>query len=181
MNVCQCKKQLRRFMKDKLKPSSQVVCESYLNWELFIHAKVVHCFMSLPHEIDLSPFIEQCYLLHKTVVIPKFSKQKTDMELAILNKNDQLITGDFGVRQPSHDAKTIAVKEVDLWLIPGLAFSLSGERLGYGKGYYDRLLADTDKPLVGVCFEQQIIEQIPTNHFDIAVNHLMTEVSLIHI
>ncbi len=182
MNVDEHKKILRKWVRQKLQPvSEEVVCQTYSNWELFLNAKVIHCFMNLPHEMSLTPLIEQCHVLGKTVVIPKFSRQTTEIKLAVLGKEDQTTIGAFGVRQPATHAKVIHKQEVDLWFVPGLAFSLTGARLGYGKGYYDRLLFEVEQPLVGACLEKQIIDYVPADHFDVSVHHLITENSLIHI
>ena len=96
MTVAESKQSLRMLMKQKLQHSSQVVCDQFLNWDVFLKANVVHCFMKLPHEIDLNPVIEECHLQGKTVAIPKFSKQTHHIELAVVGPHDVFFTGDFG-------------------------------------------------------------------------------------
>ena len=176
------KKDLRRIVKQSLvQNSQQAVCEKYLEWDIFLQANIIHCFLSLSTEFDTTTILENCYRLGKTVVVPIFTKETTNIELGILKESDDLTLGDFGVRQPSQVVPTIHAKEVDLWFIPGLAFDLSGHRLGYGKGYYDRLLSHIQKPLVGLCLESQIVEHVPTDSFDVSMNFLMTEKRLIHL
>jgi 5-formyltetrahydrofolate cyclo-ligase len=92
-----------------------------------------------------------------------------------------LIPGAFGLREPSADlARAVAPDALDLILVPGVAFTLSGERLGRGGGYYDRLLASLAPRTckIGVCFDAQILPRLPVEPHDQPVAFLATESGL---
>lgn len=89
-------------------------------------------------------------------------------------------TSRSGLREPLAAAPQVALSEVDLVLVPGLAFDASGARLGYGKGFYDRFLAqlatvDPGVPTVGVTLEALVFQTLPTDPHDVNVSHLATE------
>lgn len=87
-----------------------------------------------------------------------------------------LAAGSFGIHEPPADAPVCPVAEIDLFLCPGMAFTTGGVRLGRGKGYYDRALADA-KPRptkVGVCFREQIRQLIPADPHDVPMDFLAT-------
>ncbi|MCL2654267.1 MAG: 5-formyltetrahydrofolate cyclo-ligase [Coriobacteriia bacterium] len=84
---------------------------------------------------------------------------------------DELAPGSFGIREPREDAPRVALCDIDVALVPGLAFDQAGYRVGYGKGYYDRLLADAPATLltIGLCFKETFYPEIAHDAHDIAV------------
>jgi len=88
-----------------------------------------------------------------------------------------LVAGAFGVREPGAGARRIEVAALEVLLVPGLAFDETGMRLGRGGGFYDRLLAlpDLRARLVGVCFEVQVLPELPVEAHDRAVDAVVTE------
>lgn len=87
--------------------------------------------------------------------------------------------GSFGVLEPAQDSEVISLDEVQGMLIPGLVFNKNGNRLGKGKGFYDRALSNFRGKKVGVCFEFQISEKlIPTEAHDIRMDYLLTDQGL---
>jgi 5-formyltetrahydrofolate cyclo-ligase len=88
--------------------------------------------------------------------------------------------GKYGVFENS--MSTTSIDQMDLLIIPGIAFDLQGNRIGYGKGYYDRLLSSRKaKYVIGLAFETQVINEIPNNDYDIPVNIIITEKRTIRI
>ncbi len=83
----------------------------------------------------------------------------------------ELVTGGFGLREPRADAPQVALADIDVVLVPGLAFDQAGYRVGYGKGYYDRLLAPAPESLltIGLCFEETFYPEIAHDDHDIPV------------
>jgi len=84
---------------------------------------------------------------------------------------DELIPGSFGLREPRPEAPTVALADIDVVLAPGLAFDAAGYRIGYGKGYYDRLLELPPAGLItiGLCFAETFLEQVAHDEHDVAV------------
>jgi 5-formyltetrahydrofolate cyclo-ligase len=85
-----------------------------------------------------------------------------------------LAIGRYGIREPRSCCHVVALKQLDLILVPGVAFDLRGRRLGRGKGYYDRLLAAMRGQTCGVAFDEQIVLQVPVEPHDSVVNWILT-------
>ena len=116
----------------------------------------------------------------KRIVIPYCLEG--ELELFHLESMDELETGMYKILEPRADLrevenKRVDVKELDLILVPGVAFDARGGRTGHGKGYYDKLLenARRDTPLVSLAFECQMFEEIPMQDHDIYMDKVVTE------
>lgn len=87
----------------------------------------------------------------------------------------ELLASGFGLREPAADNPEVSLDQIDVMVIPGLAFDSTGTRLGWGKGYYDRALAVTRAVRIGYCFALQIVPHVPRESYDIPMHHLVTE------
>ena len=125
-------------------------------------------YLASPDEIDIRAYIERLLWYRCKVVAPRWNGET--YELAFLKGLDarHLRRGPMGIMEPV-DAEIVPAKEVYGWIVPGLAFTRDGRRLGYGGGWYDRLLADAPKDAVklGVAHSFQIVEDLPTEPHDI--------------
>ena len=83
---------------------------------------------------------------------------------------EALRPGPFDIMQPVDQKNVINKGEIDLWLVPGLAFTKKGLRLGHGKGIYDRLLTGSKGEKIGVCFDFQMVNELPTEDWDVSVD-----------
>ncbi len=109
-------------------------------------------------------------------------RQDGDLALALIQSIDELVPASFGLLEPvpsvvADPDRRCAPSDVDLFLVPGLAFDREGGRLGYGKGYYDRLLG-TARPgavFLALAFESQMVENVPMLSHDVPVHLVMTE------
>jgi len=111
----------------------------------------------------------------------------TELRLLRIDDDDDLETGAFGIAEPRRELRRIADRQVapaavDVAIIPGVAFDLSGGRLGYGRGFYDRLLCQLrDSALrVALAFECQLFQQIPVDPHDVPMQRIATQARLIH-
>ncbi|MEJ7556308.1 MAG: 5-formyltetrahydrofolate cyclo-ligase, partial [Aquificaceae bacterium] len=91
-----------------------------------------------------------------------------------LEDTTSLSPGAFCILEPSK-GKEVRPEEVELSLIPGIAFDKAGYRIGYGKGYYDRLFERLGGLKVGVCYEFQVLEEVPRDDWDMPVDLVVTE------
>lgn len=133
--------------------------------------KTVHCFIPMDDEPDIKPFIKWLLGNNYKVVCPKTLPQGR-MENRQLLSLDNLEKGIKGTYHPKE--KTIYSADYDLIFVPGLAFDQKNNRLGYGKGYYDRFLAAHPKAhKIGICYPFQIHTKIPTQSTDIRLNDLI--------
>ena len=149
-----------------------------LNLEEFINTKSVLMYVSFRTEVDTIKQLEAILCLGKRLIVPLVdSKQKT-LTLYEIKDTSELEPGYMGILEPnvSEDRK-VELKEIDIVVIPGTGFDPKGNRLGYGGGYYDRLLADTGKniPKVALAFEEQIVEDIPAEPHDMKMDIIVTD------
>jgi 5-formyltetrahydrofolate cyclo-ligase len=138
-------------------------------------ASTILFFAPLADELDLWPVLELSMALGVTCALPFFDAAKKTYGARILNHlATEIVTGKFGVREPAAICAEIALNKFDLVLVPGMAFDLAGNRLGRGRGFYDRLLAETGGVKCGVGYDFQLLEKIPAEPHDVKVNFILT-------
>ena len=126
----------------------------------------------MPDEVCTHDLIRTLYAQGKTVLLPTVVGD--ELSLHIYEGEDSLTIGkSFGI-QESKGLLFNDYSRIDLAIIPGMAFTLQGDRLGRGKGYYDRLLPHLHCPLVGIAFPFQILSFIPTEPHDIRMTEVVT-------
>lgn len=143
--------------------------------KLFLYEKAgcVCFYFSQNQEVDTRVLIKRELLNKgKIVVLPKVENR--DLDLYIVNSLKDLEKGSFNIYEPKLKCKKVKPKDVDLFIIPGTAFTLSGLRLGRGGGYYDRLLKKIRKPTVGLAYSFQIVKDMPFGKSDQKVNVVIT-------
>lgn len=137
---------------------------------VFQKAQTVLLYYSLPDEVHTHDFIQKWYN-RKRILLPVVVKDT--LELYTYTGPDKMTIGAYGIEEPT-EGKFNNLKDIDLAIIPGVAFDRRGNRLGRGKGYYDRLLpflVGTYK--LGICFPYQLLESVPTEDFDIRMNEVI--------
>jgi 5-formyltetrahydrofolate cyclo-ligase len=138
-------------------------------------ARTILFFAPLADELDLWPLLEELAPAGKVVALPWFDPATQSYRARrVKTLADEIVTGNFGVREPASSCPEISLETFDLVLVPGVAFDLSGNRLGRGKGYYDRLLARASGIKCGVGHDFQLLEKIPAGPHDAKVNHVLT-------
>ena len=138
-------------------------------------ARTILFFAPLPDELDVWPVLEQSLALGVHCALPFFdTEKKTYGAKLIQTLATDIVTGKFGVREPAAICGEIPLNEFDLVLVPGMAFDLAGNRLGRGRGFYDRLLAETSGIKCGVGYDFQLLEKIPTEPHDAKVDFILT-------
>jgi 5-formyltetrahydrofolate cyclo-ligase len=148
-------------------------------------ARSVLCYVSFRSEVHTHAFIARLWADHKRVVVPYCVGQQ--LELFALNTFDDLAPGTLGILEPKRElrdqeTRRATVQELDLLVIPGLAFDRQGGRLGYGKGYFDRLLpgARPDALLAAAVFDCQLFDAIPMQPYDVRVDAVITQSDIYH-
>lgn len=147
-----------------------------LTWPRFERARCVLLTASLRDEIDLSSLIPAAQAQGKRCALPCFDAASASYVAREWSRPlDALIVGAYGVREPGDDCAVVPFPALDFILVPGLAFTPSGMRLGRGKGYFDRLLGHVpDAVTCGVGFDEQVVPTIPVEPHDVALDHLLT-------
>ena len=142
--------------------------------EIWQKAQAVLFYTPLPEEPDLWPLATEALSLGKQVALPRYSgAEDLYMTCAVQDLSD-LRVGRFGILEPSEACPLFNVNRLDMALVPGIGFDFSGHRLGRGKGYYDRLLAQVPGFKCGVAFDWQITGEIPTEPHDVRLNCILT-------
>ncbi len=151
--------------------------------EDFINSHSILFYAAHQNEARTEAAIKKALQLKKKVVLPLVDVKNKQLTLARLsNYPDGLEKGPFGIAQPKKEClKTVKLEEIDLVILPGTAFDIKGNRLGYGAGYYDKLLEHkrTNTTLIGLAYELQLVNNIPNMPHDIPVNKIITENRLI--
>jgi 5-formyltetrahydrofolate cyclo-ligase len=138
-------------------------------------AHTILFFAPLPDELDVWPVLELSLALGVICALPFFDAEKNTYGAKVINQlATDIVTGKFGVREPAASCAEIPLDQFDLVLVPGMAFDLSGNRLGRGHGFYDRLLAGVSGIKCGVGYDFQLLEQIPAEPHDVKVDFMLT-------
>jgi len=144
----------------------------------FQRAQRILGYLPLKDELDLSPALETALQSGKTVALPRYIPEQDAYCAALVTENfASLSPGAFGILEPSAAAAIMPLNQLDFVLVPGVAFDPSGRRLGRGKGFYDRLLANVNSAdciKCGIAVDEQIVIGIPAEPHDISVNLIVT-------
>ena len=176
------KRELRKRMKtrrrevspDERSAYSAALCEHLLEREdvqLAIGAKGIFAvYLASKDEIDLSLLIERLWAAGCRVVVPAW--RDGTYKLVAYSSETELFAGPMGILEPAPEGEgtaTVAEGDVAVWIVPGLAFSRSGARLGYGGGWYDRFLAKSSpsSTSLGVAYPFQIVDDLPLEPHDL--------------
>lgn len=171
MDKKQLRKQIRERKKEFSLPEkielSRPVFEKIEKEELFKEAKVVLLYYSMDDEVYTHDFVEKHYKT-KTILLPCVDGD--DLILRQYLGIESMKAGEqFGILEPV-GKEFNDLEKIDLMIIPGVAFDKEKNRLGRGRGFYDRLLKTVNATKIGVCFDFQIVEQVPTEDFDVKMD-----------
>jgi 5-formyltetrahydrofolate cyclo-ligase len=170
-NEIKVKKQAH--LPDEIKWKSNIIFRKIEKLDIFIKAGVIMAYWSLNDEVDTHDFILKWYQL-KTILLPVIKgdtlgiRKFTDPEL-LTEKSRLSIMEPVGCEFASD-------KPIDLILVPGLAFDLRKNRLGRGKAYYDKFLMNQHGFKMGICFDFQLLKEIPITEYDIPMDQVITNI-----
>jgi 5-formyltetrahydrofolate cyclo-ligase len=139
----------------------------------FQAARTVMFFASFRSEVDTLPMIRHALALGKRTILPKV-KGKVLGLFEIHDFDNDIAPGAWGIPEPG-EMLPVRVNDVDFMIVPGLAFDLNGNRLGYGAGFYDRILPLYKKGTAALAFEIQIVPEVPVSALDVPVKKIVTE------
>ncbi|QDT36156.1 5-formyltetrahydrofolate cyclo-ligase [Stratiformator vulcanicus] len=171
----------RRTRQPNKDPVSRQILNRALAMAEYRDARTVLFYVDIRSEVRTRDVLPIALKSPKRIAVPWC---RDDGTLALFHLRDmaELKPGKYGILEPDVELRSRAERridphEVDLALVPGVAFTLAGDRLGYGKGYYDRLLAEVKREchLIGLAFECQIVPDLPTGEHDRRVHAVLTE------
>ena len=170
------KKELRKKIREQkramtplqIESASQKLAELFLKTEQYRHAKTLYGYLPYNQEVRTVPILVQALADGKKVAVPKIYGD--EMRFIYLPDLSQVEKGYSGIPEPVADGPE-GDDPTALVLMPGIAFDEEGHRIGYGGGYYDKFLAkEPDHPTVALCYDFQMVKELPTEEFDIPVD-----------
>ena len=180
------KHKIRKEIKSKFKAyssleksgKSAIIKSKLFNIEEFKKAKVVMFYVSLKDEVDTFIMIDEALKAGKRIAVPVILKEEKRLIAGeIHNRLEDLESQHFGIYQPRQDrVKEIPLDDIDLVVVPGVAFDRKNIRLGRGHGYYDRFLSGLPKKTktIGLAFDFQVLEDLPQDPHDVPVSKIIT-------
>jgi 5-formyltetrahydrofolate cyclo-ligase len=172
----------RRAQEDK-DGLSRIICEKFASLPEYQAARTVLFYLDARAELRTRHFLPAALMHGKKIVIPYCVDGF--LELFHLENMDELDIGMYRILEPKAALRDIAskrvdVQEIDLVMVPGVAFDRTGARMGHGKGYYDKMLehSRSDTPLVALAFECQLFPEIPTQSHDVFMDKIITELAV---
>lgn len=133
------------------------------------------CFVGTGNEISTEAIIQKALLDGKRVAVPRCIDKVGNMTFHYIESLSELRCGMYGIPEPPESNEKFDVSDNALCILPGLCFDKSGERLGYGKGYYDRFLDSFCGTTAGICYEDCICDCVPSEDTDKKVNYIITD------
>lgn len=181
-NIIEKKKELRKQIKEKVQKLSKEYCkdaDSKVAQKLFQqtqykNAKIIFIYVGKENEINTTDIIKTMLKHNKIVVIPK-CVSKTEMKVYRINKLEDLTEGMFKILEPKVSCKEVLKEDIDLTILPCCTVDKYKNRLGFGRGYYDRFLENLKVCKIVLIREQIMIKKVPTDKNDIPVDIIITE------
>ena len=161
----------KKISKKSIVELSGKVCSRLVQTELFQKADCIALYYAMDDEVQTSNLIEE-WSKNKKIALPVISGENINFH-AYTGK-EFLSAGALDIPEPT-STDVIPPNEIDLFIVPGIAFDRHGNRLGRGKGFYDKYLAGIIKPMIGVCFDFQLTDAVPAEKHDIKMDMIITE------
>ena len=169
-------KKRSQLSKEEHKEKSRELIDKLTNSCYYNNAKTIMTFISFSDEVDTHEFIKQAIKDGKTVTVPVTFPKTKELKPSIVKDFNELEPGYYNILTPKKEyIRYIEPKEIDLVIVPSVAYDREGYRVGYGGGYYDRFLAPLEVNTIGISFDMQLIDRAPRDQYDIAVEYICTE------
>lgn len=157
----------------------KIISEKIVNSDYFKNAEQVLIFSSTDDEFDTRYIIERCRLLYKRVFYPLCIDSEGKMEFYKVDSVGDLQVGMYNILEPKSTCKKYIPQDNDLIIVPCLSADRHKNRMGYGKGYYDRFLKDFNGMSVSPCYDILLEDEIPTDKYDMKINIIVTDKEVI--
>lgn len=159
----------KQHSKEQLLEQSEQILAKLEQHPDFARAKIVMLYSALPDEVQTQAFLEKWHL-KKKIILPTVVGD--DIIPVEYGKDTAFAVGDFNILEPQNEPYTGGF---DLIIVPGVAFDHKGNRLGRGRGYYDRFLCQhLDVKRIGICFDFQLVDEVPAEPFDIRMDEVLS-------
>jgi 5-formyltetrahydrofolate cyclo-ligase len=169
------KELLLRMTPEARREQSLAVCNKLKGSSLWKNSERVLAYAPMNCEVNIWNLVIKGIGSGKIIALPFYVKECDIYEARIVRDlNKDIVKGKLGIREPDEKCEKIGFDEFDLILVPGVAFSRNGYRLGRGKGYYDRMLVEVKGIKCGICFECQFGWEVPVEPHDVKLDCIIT-------
>ena len=159
-----------------------IICDAFFSLDEYKKCKVLLCYVTLGDEVDTDNIIKKALSDGKRIAVPCCTDKVGNMEFYYINCFDDLSLKSFGIREPNPDyCQKVCDFSNAVIIVPGLCFDADGNRLGYGRGYYDRFLQKHPLFSVGLCYNNLIVDNVPTDCYDKKMNVIITDTDVYRI
>jgi len=168
----------------KVNTWSTKITETIIKLPQFINSKNIMLYLSFNKEVNTFPLAAWCLDNGKSVIAPYcIQSTKQIIPFKINNLTNDLTKSTFGIMEPKHNLLEKAnIEDIDLIIVPGVAFDEHCNRIGFGAGYYDRFLPRKTKntPTIGIAYDYQLIDTIPQGVYDVPLDCIITEKRIVY-
>ena len=172
-----CREIVKELSPEYIEEASHKIADLLLATDAYKNSNTIFCYMSMGGEPVTDEIIERALEDGKRVGIP-LCVGPHDMVVKEYKSGDELARGAFGIREPLAEATEITADEFDLAIVPCVACSEDGRRIGHGAGYYDRFLSVSGFNKIALCFEMLLTDDIPLEDTDVHMDGVATEDSI---
>lgn len=184
------KKELRKRIQNKRnslqirdrKKRSKIIAEKFFGTAYYNNSNNILIFYPFRSEIDVTIIIRQALENKKNIILPRIHDQELKL-FYVDNLKKQLESGTHDIMEPIIGlCRPAKISDIDLVVVPGISFDKNLNRLGYGGGYYDKLLLHIPEGVkkIALCFDIQVVDSIPVSEHDIKVDILITDTKIYH-
>jgi len=155
--------------------ASRMAQQSLMATQEFVRGTVIALYAPIRNELDTAFVLRHAIACGMTVLLPVVSG--AGLIFRRIGSPDSLKRGAFGILEPDESCMEVSPREADVIVVPGIAFDLSGRRIGYGKGFYDRVLHNLEGKgkLIGFCYDFQLLTEIVDEPHDVVMDMIVTE------
>ncbi|SFU43861.1 5-formyltetrahydrofolate cyclo-ligase [Clostridium sp. DSM 8431] len=155
-----------------------IIKEKLEGMDFFNKANNIFIYVGFGSEINTIDYINEFLKMGKRIFVPRTNEENKTMDAVEIKSLDSLVkSGKYQILEPSKEIKAAEKSDLDLVILPGVAFDDKGGRVGYGAGYYDKYLKglSEDIPKAALCYDFQLIDKVPMEEHDVRADYIITE------
>lgn len=167
--------------KEEKKTKDEFIRNTVIGLPEFVNARTVLLYASYKSEVDTFELMKYCFSNAKIVTLPKVDPLSSELEIYEIKDLSELASGYQNIPEPNvpENRRVMQVSDIDLIIVPGVAFDDQCNRLGYGKGFYDKMLSEKSSPAIALSYEEQIVNSVPAQPHDIKMDIIVTDKRII--
>ncbi len=165
--------------KEEIDKKSLSICSNLISHPLFLSSYNIAIYSAVNNEVDINEINKIAISLNKNVHYPRVSGEI--IQFHKIDDLNQLVKGKFGILEPLENIKITPLDQIDLFVLPGICFDKSGNRIGYGYGYYDKSLENiSHTKKIGLAYSFQVVEALKSDTRDKPVGYIATEKGILN-